>query len=138
MVRLVGLATLVRLLKSTGVLLILAIPAGANAEIVDLKWAGSAFAHKSSIAPRKFLEVCGKLKAGEPVAWQFTTSAPTDFNIHYHVGKAVTYPAKRTDIAADAGKLTPETDQDYCWMWSNRAAQPIDIDLSLQQVGTGN
>jgi hypothetical protein len=133
-----SLVRLVKLMTSTGVLLILAIPAGANAEIVDLKWTGGAFAHKSSVAPRKFLEVCGKLKAGESVAWQFTASVPVDFNIHYHVGNAVTYPAKRTDIAADAGKLAPETDQDYCWMWSNRAAQPIDIDLSLRQVSTGN
>ncbi len=116
---------------------LLAAPLMASADIVDLKWTGDTFAHKASIAPKKFLEVCGKLKNGDSVAWQFKGSAPTDFNIHYHVGKDVTYPEKRKEVAGADGTLAVALDQDYCWMWSNKSAQPLDIEVNLKQAKPG-
>ena len=104
------------------------------AEIVDLKWTGGMFAHKASISPKTFLEVCGKLKIGEVVAWQFKGNAPSDFNIHYHVGKDVTYPENRKEVAGADGTLTAPLDQDYCWMWSTRSAQPLEIEVSLKHA----
>jgi len=71
----------------------LALPIAAHAELVEIKWTGDAFAHKASIAPKQFLEVCGKLKSGDRTTWQFKGSGPSDFNIHYHLGKDVTYPS---------------------------------------------
>ncbi len=121
-------------MRTIALFLALVLPSAAFADIVDLKWTGGTFAHKASIAPKKFLEVCGKLKMGDGVAWQFKGSAPTDFNIHYHVGKDVTYPEKRQDIASADGTFSAPVDQDYCWMWSNRSPNAVDIDVSLKQV----
>ncbi len=101
--------------------LLLTVPLAAHADIVDLNWTGDTFAHKAGIAPKKFLEICGPLKMGNYVAWQFKGSAPADFNIHYHVGKDVSYPEKRKDVAGADGTLTVTADHDYCWMWSNRS-----------------
>ena len=123
-------------MKAVSLLLTLLLPAAASAEIVDIKWADGSFSHKGSIAPKKFLEVCGKQKKGDGVMWKFKASAPTDFNIHYHVGKDVSYPEKRADIATADGTLAAPLDQDYCWMWSNRSAQAVDIDVSLGQTKT--
>ena len=80
--------------------------ASANAQLVEAKWADGAFAHQATIAPKKFLEVCSKLKTGDAVAWRFNAATPTDFNIHYHVGKDVVYPENRKDVAAAEGMLT--------------------------------
>ncbi len=118
--------------------LVLALPASAHAELVDLKWADGTFSHKAGIAPKKFLEVCGKLKSGDAVAWQFKGGAPSDFNIHYHVGKDVSYPENRKDVTNADGTLSVPMDQDYCWMWSNRSPRPIDIEVNLRQTKTGN
>ena len=124
-------------MRTGALLLALSLPIAAFADIVDIKWTGDTFSHKASVAPKKFLEVCGKLKMGESVAWQFKGSAPTDFNIHYHVGKEVTYPEKRKDVAGADGTLSAPLDQDYCWMWSNRSAQPVDIEVNLKQAKPG-
>ena len=106
----------------------------ANAQLVEAKWADGAFAHQATIAPKKFLEVCSKLKTGDAVAWRFNAATPTDFNIHYHVGKDVVYPENRKDVAAAEGLLPIALDQGYCWMWSNRTSSPVDIDVTLKQA----
>ena len=124
-------------MRIAALLLTLAIPAVAHADIVDIKWNDGMFSHKASIAPKKFLEVCGKQKKGDNVGWQFKGSAPSDFNIHYHVGKDVSYPEKRKDVASADGTLSAPVDQDYCWMWSNRSAQPVDIEVNLKQAKPG-
>ena len=124
-------------MRAAALLLAISIPAVAHADIVDIKWNDGRFSHKASIAPKKFLEVCGKQKMGGNVAWQFKGNAPTDFNIHYHVGKDVTYPENRKSVASADGTLSVSIDQDYCWMWSNRSAQPVDIDVSLTQAKSG-
>ena len=124
-------------MKIAGLLVTLALPAIAHAQLVDIKWTGGTFSHKASIAPKKFLEVCGTLKMAEAVAWQFKGSAPTDFNIHYHVGKDVTYPEKRKDVASADGSFAVPQDQDYCWMWSNQTSQAIDLEVSLKQAKPG-
>jgi len=121
-------------MRIAALLLTIAIPAMAHADIFDIKWNDGAFSHKASIAPKKFLEVCGKQKKGDSVSWQFKGSAPTDFNIHYHVGNDVTYPENRKSVASADGTLSASIDQDYCWMWSNRSAQSVDIEVSLKQA----
>ena len=103
------------------------------AAIVDLDWIDRSFRKDASIAPQKFLEICGALKKGEAVAWQFKGSAATDFNIHYHVGKKVIYPQKRKGVASASGKLAVPIDQDYCWMWTNNAEQPVNLSVKLKK-----
>lgn len=104
-----------------------------HAAIVDLHWVDRSFTKEASIAPQKFLEVCGALKKRETVAWQFKGSAATDFNIHYHVGKKVSYPQKRKGVASASGKLAVPIDQDYCWMWTNKGTVPVTMSVTLKQ-----
>ncbi len=118
-------------------LLSLALPLAANAELVEIQWSGGAFSHKGNIAPKKFLEVCGKFKMGDTVSWQFKGSASSDFNIHYHAGNEAIYPENRKALAAAEGRLAAPLDQHYCWMWSNRSSEAIEIDLTLNQVSAG-
>ncbi len=113
----------------------LCLSAAAQAELVELKWTGGAFSHKANIAPKKFLEVCGRLKKGEAVKWRFSSGSPTDFDIHYHVGNDVVYPENQRAVSTAAGTLVVPLDQDLCWMWSNKTAQPAEIELQLTQAG---
>ena len=109
-------------------------PAFASEHIVELAWRSDAgFEHSASIAPGKFLELCGKLTKGDSVKWQFEAAAPLAFNIHYHQGKEVVFPAKlpKADRAQDV--LTVPIDQDYCWMWSNKGAEAAKLKVQLQR-----
>ena len=125
-------------MRAVSLLLTVLMPVAASAEIVEIKWADGVFTHKASIAPKKFLEVCGKQKKGETVNWTFNGTAPTDFNIHYHVGKDVSYPENRKGVASAEGSLVAPLDQDFCWMWTNRSAQPLDLELKLKQANAAN
>lgn len=107
---------------------------GANANLVDIRWNDAGrFDYQAQLAPAKFAEVCGKLAKGQQVSWSFKAERPTQFNIHYHEGKQVSYPAKVDGASAAEGQLTVAIDQDYCWMWTNKTDQPIGLTLSLHR-----
>ena len=103
-------------------------------EIVPLAWsADGAFSRSVSLAPGRFIEVCGKLPAQQAVQWQFEADARLDFNIHYHEGKAVHYPARQDGVAQAQGTLAAPIAQDYCWMWTNPSGQAAALKLVLQR-----
>jgi hypothetical protein len=103
-----------------------------RAEIVDISWSGDGrFEGRLAVAPGKFAEVCGKLAKAQSVAWRFDASGPLNFNIHYHEGKDVRYSERRDALASASGQLQVALDQDYCWMWTNKSAQPVDLQLLL-------
>ncbi|MBB5204852.1 hypothetical protein HNQ51_002166 [Inhella inkyongensis] len=107
---------------------------GAHAEIVEIRWDAQAKSEASfQVAPGKFAEACGKLTKGQKVSWSFESDRPLNFNIHYHVGKKVEYPAKQADVAQLQGELAVALDQDYCWMWSNKGNAPAALKLLLQR-----
>ncbi len=127
----------IRVLDKTALLVSWLIAGGigvSHAELVEIKWANGAFVHKAMVAPKKFLEVCGKLKKDENVSWSYKGNASTDFNIHYHVGKEVAYPENRKETASAEGMLRVPLDQDFCWMWSNKTTQAVEIEVNLQLV----
>ena len=112
----------------------LATAAGAEAAVVDLAFdASGRFAHAAPVAPGKFVEVCGKLRKGQAVAWRYESEGPLDFNIHYHEGKKVVTPEQRAASTAASGTLRVALDQDYCWMWSNKAGAPVPLRLNLSR-----
>ena len=122
-----------RMLIIASILLASAAPM-AHAEIVEIVWSGGgAFTQNTRVAPGKFVEVCGKLPAGVNVEWSFEASGPTDFNIHYHVGKEVVFPAKMAQVARGQDSLRVKVEQDYCWMWSNKTAEPVVLKASFQR-----
>lgn len=104
----------------------------AAAEVVDIQWGDSGAATREfRVEPGKFAEWCGKLRKGDKVAWRFEAAAPLDFNIHYHEGKDVRFPAKQDGAAKAEGTLEVAVDQDYCWMWSSKAAAPVTLKAVL-------
>lgn len=104
----------------------------AASHIVDIAWPPDGrFAHKAQIAAGKFVEVCGKLAVGEGVRWSFTTAAPVDFNIHYHVGKEAVFPARQTQVSSGRDTLNVAVAQDYCWMWTNKGSAPVSLVVDL-------
>ncbi|MBN8507058.1 MAG: hypothetical protein J0L57_00445 [Burkholderiales bacterium] len=119
------------------VLLLLPAAAGsvpAAAEVIDIDWgARGRFERQVTVAPGKFAEVCGKLLRNDRVAWRFEASGPLDFNIHYHEGQAVRYPAREDAAAGSSGTLQAALDQDYCWMWTNKARHPVSLRLALER-----
>lgn len=105
----------------------------ASAELIEVKLAPGTVIHKQLIvAAGKFAELCSALKQGQVVLWQFGADAASDFNIHYHVGRNVEYPERRTNIKDADGRLVIGVDQDYCWMWTNRTGSPIAVDVTLK------
>jgi hypothetical protein len=106
----------------------------ARADLVDLVWtpAGS-FERQLSVAPGKFAELCGALAEEQSVQWSFEASSALDFNIHYHQGEDVVYPARANGAARSNGTLTVDSAQGYCWMWTNKSAAPVTLQVRLQR-----
>lgn len=103
-----------------------------RAEIVAIAFGDDQrFSHRFEVAPGKFAEACGPLLREAAVQWRFSASRPLDFNIHYHEGKAVTYPVKRAASAGASGTLRVAVDKPYCWMWKNTTTQPASVTVEL-------
>jgi hypothetical protein len=77
----------------------------------------------SVIQPQQDVEVCTKMARGETRRYHWKSDAPVDFNIHYHRGKEVFYPVKRSAMRADGGSFTAKEADEYCWMWTAKAAK---------------
>jgi len=106
----------------------------ARAELIEIGWNDAGrFERQLSVAPGKFAEVCGPLKAGQQVDWNYRSDAPLNFNIHYHLGKEVRYPARVERSAQEQGRLAVDSAQDYCWMWSNKSKQAVQLTIGLSQ-----
>ncbi|HET7868416.1 MAG TPA: hypothetical protein VFL86_28730 [Burkholderiaceae bacterium] len=107
----------------------------ARAELVEIQWdANQAFHQTANLAPGKFIEVCGKLSASSVVDWQFHAAAPLNFNVHFHEGKEVRFPAKQDGVAKQSGQLVATSDQDYCWMWTNKGTKPSALAVELKRT----
>lgn len=104
----------------------------AQAEIVEIRWAANGqFEHRMNVAPGKFAEICGPLQKNQSVKWAFDADRALNFNIHYHVGKDVHYPAQHSQVSKLAGLLPVDMAQDYCWMWVNKSGSPASLQLRL-------
>ena len=113
---------------------LLATTSLANTHVVDIQWSGDGrFAHQLTVAAGKFVEVCGTLPAGLQVRWDFQAGAPLDFNVHYHVGQEVWFPARLSAVATAGDKLDVKIEQDYCWKWTNKSAQTTALRVELRR-----
>ena len=97
----------------------------AQAELLDIAWNASGHYEKTStVQPGKFLELCGDLAKGQAIGWSFDADQSLDFNVHFHQGNEVVFPAKQDAVKQASGTLSVAAKQDYCWMWSNKGATP--------------
>jgi hypothetical protein len=118
-----------------GVLQALAIGAPpAHAAAIDIVWdAQGRYQRKDSVAPGKFVEVCAKLPRGQAVTWAFEADRALDFNVHYHVDKAVLFVTQLDAVARGGDTLRVQAEQAHCWMWGNKGAAPALLDLRLSR-----
>jgi hypothetical protein len=108
--------------------------ASAAAQVVDIAWTSEGhFVHTATLAPKELLEVCGKLPRGSRVNWAFEATAPLPFNIHVHQGKEVVYPARLEKAEKAQGLQTFDAEPAHCWMWTNKAAEPVKVSVELRQ-----
>ena len=106
----------------------------ARAQVIDIAWSdGGEFKRSVSVAPGKFAELCGALKPGQAVQWQFEADRALDFNIHFHEGEAVRYPARTDQAPSLQGTLAVDAACDCCWMWPNKSAAPAALQVRLQR-----
>jgi len=118
--------------RFVGLALVALASAAAQAELIDIAWGEQGrFERRVTVAPGQFAEVCGKLTRADTVTWRFDATAALNFNIHYHEGKDVRYPERRDALAGASGRLQVALDQDYCWMWTNKSGQAVDLNLVL-------
>jgi hypothetical protein len=121
-----------RRLAAAGVLACLASPAPAG--VVDIAWdGGDRYDGALRAEPKSFVELCGPVAAGTRIDWSFEASAATDFNVHFHEGKRVEYPARQAAVSEGSGTLDAPTAQDYCWMWANKATRPVTVRVRLHR-----
>lgn len=112
---------------------LLASAAAANEHLIEVSWSPAGdYKTDLRIASGKFKELCVPLKKGERVEWSFSSPVDTSFNIHYHVGSDVSFPAKVDGIRAAQGTLEVMVDQDYCWMWK-AGAEPAPLTATLKR-----
>lgn len=105
-----------------------------QADIVDLKWdAAGRFERELAVPAGKFAELCGPLVLGAKVRWQFDAPAPLNFNIHYHEGKEVRYPARHDGVQRLQGVLDVASPQDHCWMWTNKGQEAVNLRVQLMR-----
>ena len=107
---------------------------GAMADINDIAWdSNGRFERSVNVASGKFAELCGRLPKDAKVRWNFEASVPLDFNVHHHVGKEVTFASKLVAVNAAKDTLDAKTEQEYCWMWSNKSAAQATVIVTLQR-----
>ena len=74
-----------------------------------------------TLAPGKVHEECLKIDAGRKSGFHWKSSAPVDFNVHFHKGPEVFYPVKKDQSSGDRGTFAARTAEEYCWMWTAKA-----------------
>ena len=104
--------------------------------LAEIEWRadGSAAPLATEVAPGKFAEWCGSLRAGEKVQWEFQSAEPMDMNVHYHEGKNVHYPVKLDAVKAGKDTLEVKLAQEYCWMWSNKSGKASSLKATLRKL----
>ena len=103
-----------------------------HAAVMDIPWnIDQRFDQLVEVEPGKSAELCSHLPRGAQVRWSYESPVALDFDIHYHVGEKVSYPAKHSATARAEGTLAVALEQDYCWMWTNSGTQAAKVRVKL-------
>ena len=78
---------------------------------------------EAHLEPGQSHEECEHLEAGDVRRWHWKADAAADFNIHFHEADKVRFAVKRSAMRGDGGTFTAKSAQDYCWMWTAKAAR---------------
>ena len=109
----------------------------AAAIVVALVFAGGVAAENTTrlfahpIRPRGIAEECFDLQGGQTIGYAFESTAPVDFNIHFHRGKEVEYPVKRDQVQQADDRFEASSTQEFCLMWTNHTQAPVRVNGKL-------
>ena len=100
-------------------------PLACAAQAAPMNDGGKARDFSHALKPGGIAEECLRLEPGRSRAFEWTADGPVDFNIHFHQGDKVTYPVKLNGRRKGGGRFTAQAGEDYCWMWSAKAAVKV-------------
>lgn len=80
-----------------------------------------------SVESFEFRELCFEITAEDELQYDFQSDQPVDFNIHYHDGLTIHFPAKLTGVTHHAGQFVSEKDQPYCLTCLNQGLAKTSI-----------
>ncbi len=86
----------------------------------------------ASVEPAQSYEDCMDMTQGNVMTYSFKSSAPLDFNIHFHEAGQVNYAVQNKNTAAENGKFLPDRKQTYCLMWTNGGSAPVKVEYSYK------
>lgn len=72
---------------------------------------------RAVIAPYAMQEECARLGAGDRLDYRYESSAPVDFDLHYHEDDAILAPVVRERSTSDSGTFEAHVARDYCLLW---------------------
>ena len=111
-------------LRAAAAVLAIAFVSGVGAQGAD-----KPFTH--TIKPRSVAEECFTLPGGQSIGYVFESSAPMDFNIHFHRGNDVLYPVKIDAMRSAADRFAASSTEEYCLMWTNRTLETVTVKGAL-------
>lgn len=102
--------------------------------VIPIVWdAAGRFEQELEMPADAMVEACAKLSLGARTRWNFKSSAPLDFNIHYHVDKRVETPVKKTEAIRADETFVAKAAQEYCWMWTNKSAKSVKLQMQFER-----
>src|SRR5688572_23875125 len=86
------------------------------------------------VAPGEFAEIDLTMAKGAAATAVFTSTDAAAWDVHSHAGEQVTVHAEGSS-AADSVRFVAERDGMYSFMWQNKGAGPLTLDVELQTEG---
>lgn len=104
------------------------------ASFSEVAWdAKGRFEQRRRVPAGERYELCAKLSRGTEVKSEFRAGAALDFNVHHHVGSDVIYAVEKSQVDDGHHNLRAGLDQTYCWMWTNRSTDAIEVKIKLSR-----
>lgn len=88
--------------------------------------------HSVTVGPLKVHEICQDVSKDGSLSFNFVTTMPVDFNIHFHKDNNIFYPVRRRDISSVSSIFTAEIAERYCLMWTNRGGDPVTLNYQYK------
>lgn len=94
---------------------------------------------KILLAPGQAHEACLLMEPTDKLHYAFTASDKLSFNLHYHVGAEVKFAVpEQPSVAMKEVLPAPTETRTYCLMWTNKAAQAVELSLEYQKFSGAN
>ena len=80
-----------------------------------------------SLPPAGAREECFGMQPSQQLNYEFTSTQPVDFNVHYHDKGEVFNPVLKDGVTADKGIFIADIEKPYCMMWTNNGMNRANV-----------